>query len=65
MCVIFSASLDSCPLVSVGDEVNFLQVNRGSGGHTHRHTDVAQWMYSSVKEHQVCVNTASSVCHMD
>lgn len=29
-----SASLDSCPLVSVGYEVNFLLVNRGSGGHT-------------------------------
>ena len=39
MCVIFSASLDSCPLVSVGDGVNFLQVNkRGSGGHTHAHS---------------------------
>lgn len=22
-------------------------------------------MYSSVKEHQLCVNTSSSVCHMD
>lgn len=29
-----SASLVSCPLVSVGYEVNFFLVNRGSGGHT-------------------------------
>lgn len=28
-----SASLVSCPLGSVGYEVNFLLVNRGSGGH--------------------------------
>lgn len=38
VCVIFSASLDSCPLVSVGDEVNFLLVNRGRRERTHTHT---------------------------
>lgn len=39
-------------------------MNAHTHTHAHRHIDVAQLMYSSVKEHQVCVNTASSICHM-
>lgn len=73
----FSASLGMC-LQSVGDGINFLQVNIGRQGvyththtplhlhtETHKHSGSVKWMYSSVKEHQVCVNTASCVCHMD
>lgn len=30
LCVVFSASLDPRPLVTVGDGVNFPQVNKGS-----------------------------------
>lgn len=33
--VVLSASLDSCPLVGVGDGTNFRQVNRSASTHTH------------------------------
>ena len=79
--VIFSASLGLCLLESVGDGTHLLQANRGrqlcaqrhmhtlayTCTETHKQMGLVQWMYSSVKKHQVCVwvNTASSACHMD